>query len=115
MSLCKKTTETAPTLNQTLDAPTGGRRTTATHRSKRPRDAHTEPDSIREVDISPTSVFGNPFTFGLFDSNPSRRREAVALHRRWIEAEPPLQAAEVRNFDGSCPWTHSPTQGIHAC
>ena len=59
------------------------------------------PGSIVSIDISNNGPFGNPFPLGVFDSNIARRREAVALHERWLNARPAIEAADIRNFDGS--------------
>ena len=57
--------------------------------------------AIVDFDIAGATIFQNPFTMGCFNSNRARRREAVACHQRWLEAEPPIAANRLCNFDGS--------------
>ena len=59
------------------------------------------PTAIVDVDISASSTLRNPFRMGLFDSNLSRRREAVALHARWLAAPSSASVRDLRNLDGS--------------
>ena len=55
---------------------------------------------VVDVDITRAGPFGNPFLLGSFDSNDMRRRECVALYGRWLDARPPLAAADMDYGDG---------------
>ena len=55
---------------------------------------------VVDVDITRAGPFGNPFLLGRFDSNGMRRRECVVLYKRWLDARPPLAAADMDYGDG---------------
>ena len=55
---------------------------------------------VVDVDITRAGPFGNPFLLGRFDTNGARRRECVALYGRWLDARPPIEAADMSYGDG---------------